>query len=116
MAKRKTMAESPLDMVLTEPAKKATKASKRGLSASKTAKKTPSREVQEKPKGKQRLTVHITVETIERVKNAVFWTPGLTLADLAEEALSSAVDALEKKNKKKFKQRTSELKGGRPMK
>ena len=111
---RKTMPESPLDMLTNAP-QRAKKASKRGLATAGTAKKTPSR-TSTKAVEKQRLTVHITVETIERVKNAVFWTPGLTLAAMAEEALAGAVDKLEKKNKKKFKPRTSDLKGGRPMK
>ena len=115
MAKRRTMEESPLDM-LTGPAKRAKKASTRGLSTSKPAKEKASRPPVREKVEKQRLTVHISVDEIERVKNAVFWTPGLTLAQLAEDALSGAVDKLEKKNGKKFKARTSDLKGGRPMK
>ena len=38
------------------------------------------------PVGKDRLTVHLPVDLIEGVKNAVYWTPGLTLARLAEDA------------------------------
>ena len=37
---------------------------------------------------KQRITVQISVDVIERIKNAVYWTPGLTLTSLAEEAFS----------------------------
>jgi hypothetical protein len=53
---------------------------------------------------------------MDRAKNAVYWTPGLTLADLAAEALSGALEKLEKKRGEPFPARTSELKGGRPMK
>jgi hypothetical protein len=67
-----------------------------------------------KPK-KLRLTVQVHSEVLERVKNAVYWTPGLTLAALAEEALIKAVDALEKKCGKQFPTRAEELKGGRPL-
>ena len=65
---------------------------------------------------KQRLTVHIPVPLIERAKNAVFWTPGLTLADLGERALESLVSELEKQNGGPFEVRPHELKGGRPLK
>ena len=56
------------------------------------------------------------VSVIERAKNAMFWTPGLTLADLASQALTNAVDSLEKKRGEAFPHRKTELKGGRPMK
>lgn len=110
---RKTMPESPLDM-LTEPASKATKASRRGLVPAGT--KSETAKPQSTKVEKERLTVHVSVEVIERVKNAVFWTPGLTMAAMAEESLTGAVDRLEKKRGEAFPPRTHELKGGRPMK
>ncbi len=69
----------------------------------------------EKPK-KERLTIHVSTDIIDRVKNSVFWTPGLTLSELAERAFTKVVDELEKKRRGKFPKRTAELKGGRPMK
>jgi predicted DNA binding CopG/RHH family protein len=65
---------------------------------------------------KQRITVQISEDVIERLKNAVYWTPGLTLASLAEEAFSKAVDALEKEREAPFSKRKDELKTGRPLK
>ncbi len=65
---------------------------------------------------KQRITVQISVDVIERVKNAVYWTPGLTLTSLAVEALSIAVDKLEKARKEPFPKRGAELTSGRPVK
>jgi len=56
------------------------------------------------------------VEVKERAKNAVFWTPGLTLANLAAQAFTNAVDRLEKKRGEAFPPRNLEPKGGRPMK
>lgn len=71
---------------------------------------------QKKPKSrKQRITVQISEEVIERIKNAVYWTPGLTLASLAEEALAKAVDQLEKEKGAHFPKRKDELKTGRPI-
>jgi len=45
----------------------------------------------------------------------VYWTPGLTLASLAEDAFSKAVDDLEKEKEAKFPKRKEELKTGRPI-
>ena len=65
---------------------------------------------------KERLTIHISVPLIDRAKNAVFWTPGLTLANLGEQALETLVSDLEAKNGGAFKERPHELRGGRPLK
>lgn len=65
---------------------------------------------------KERLTIHLSSGLIERLKNAVFWTPGLTLASLSENALTHVVDELEAERGAAFETRTGELKGGRPLK
>jgi hypothetical protein len=46
----------------------------------------------------------------------VYWTPGLTLADLGEDAFTRAVAEREKQRGSTFPQRKEELKGGRPIK
>lgn len=66
--------------------------------------------------GKVRLTVHVPSDVSERAKDAVFWTPGLTLADLAETALRKELDRIETERGERFPERTSELRGGRPIK
>ncbi|MCX8103365.1 MAG: hypothetical protein N3E42_02840 [Candidatus Bipolaricaulota bacterium] len=97
MAKRRTtIGTNPLDAVI--PTRRAEKPAR------------PSRVV------KERLTVHLPVDLIDRIKNAVYWTPGLTLAGLAEEALAAAVARLERERGEPFPPRKSELKGGRPLK
>jgi len=65
---------------------------------------------------KERLTVHVPVELIDRVKNVVYWTPGLTLARLAEEALMKEVEKREQERGEPFPHRAEELRGGRPLK
>lgn len=65
---------------------------------------------------KERLTVHLSQELINRIRNVVYWTPGLTLADLGEDAFNRAVAEREKKRGGAFPQRKAELKGGRPVK
>lgn len=65
---------------------------------------------------KERLTVHLSQELINRIRNVVYWTPGLTLADLGEDAFTHVVAEREKKRGGAFPQRKEELKGGRPIK
>ena len=52
---------------------------------------SPTEQKEEQPR-KQRITIHLTVDLIERVKNAVFWQPGTTLTSFAEEALETGRD------------------------
>ena len=65
---------------------------------------------------KERLTVHLPVDQLDRVKNAVYWTPGLTLAALTERALAEAMIQLEAERGALYPPRREELKGGRPLK
>ncbi len=65
---------------------------------------------------KERLTVHVPAELSDRAKNAVYWTPGLTLARLAERALTAEVEMLEAERGGSFPERAEELRGGRPVK
>jgi len=71
---------------------------------------------QEKRVKRERTTFHLPVELMERVRNCVFWTPGLTMGALAEEGIRHALAAHEKRNGGRFQARKSNLKGGRPMK
>lgn len=64
---------------------------------------------------KERITVQISKDTIERVKDCVYWNR-LTVAQFVEEALEVALADAEKQNGKPFSKRRSELKPGRPTK
>ncbi len=65
---------------------------------------------------KQRITLHISSHIIDRVKNAVYWEPGLTIAGFAEKALSKALDEIEAERGSPFpSRRTHKLRGGRPL-
>lgn len=106
MAKRQTIGDNPLDAYISP------------LTSNGVA--VLEEEINQKPQqqtkpSKQRITVQISLDVIERLKNAVYWTPGLTLASLAEEAFSKAVDVLENERKTPFPKRKEELKTGRPI-
>jgi len=63
-----------------------------------------------------RLSVVIPPMVLERAKNCVYWTPGLTLGGLAEIALVALLDKMERQNGGPFPPRTAALKAGRPFK
>ena len=46
------------------------------------------------PLKKERFTAQLPVELIDRARNAVYWTPGLTLTQLTADSLAQFLDAL----------------------
>lgn len=105
MGKRKTVANDAIDALFDKeesPPKKVS--TKKDLDSGSSAIK------------KERFTVHLPSELIDRLRNAVFWTPGQTLASLAEGALSDAIEEIERERGGPFPHRKEELKGGRPLK
>jgi len=120
---RQTIGENPLDSLITtseEPTGKTTR--NKGFDSN------DSKKLSNGPK--QRLTVQISEKVVERAKNAVYWSRGLTLAQLTEQALAKALDKLEKstaifddktgrplkEKNQPFPERAEELKTGRPIK
>lgn len=68
----------------------------------------------QKANGKQRVTITLPPDLLDRLRNAVYWTPHLTLAGFIEAAVGGRLDELEKQNGEPFPTRAEELKGGRP--
>ena len=72
-----------------------------------------------RPKERRRTTFHLSVDLVERARNAVYALSGppvrMTLAQLAEDGLTKAVEALEKKHNggAPFPQRDADLRGSR---
>ncbi|MBX9580840.1 MAG: hypothetical protein K2X87_11080, partial [Gemmataceae bacterium] len=66
--------------------------------------------------GRAKLTVHLDAALVERVKNAAYWNPRLTIARIAAEGIQAALDRVERENGGPYPQRESELVGGRPIK
>jgi hypothetical protein len=66
--------------------------------------------------GKVHTTVLLPPALVERINDAVYWTPGLTLSELAEEAFTAAVQKRERAQKKPFLPRHGKLRAGRPLK
>jgi hypothetical protein len=74
------------------------------------------RKSSDEPSARQRLTVLMRPELIERLKNAVFWVPGLTVAEAIEEGVEKTLARLEKAHGGPFPPRKAQLKRGRPVK
>jgi len=108
MVKRQTIGENPLDSLF-----EVASPNRNAIAVLNGEDSTPQKK--QKSSKKQRITVQISEDVIERLKNAVYWTPGLTLASLAEEAFSKAVDQLEEEKEAPFPKRKEELKTGRPI-
>ena len=65
---------------------------------------------------RERVTIALPADLMERARNAVYWTPGATLAGLVEEAVADVMDRLEQENAGAFRSRSGNLKPGRRMK
>lgn len=66
--------------------------------------------------GRQKLTVHLPADLVNRVKNAAYWNPKLTIAKIAEQGIRVALERVEKEYGGPYPQREGELVGGRPIK
>ena len=101
MAKKKTIGSNPLMAYLSKPSLR------QGFGGQARSQNTAP---------KQRVTIHLSTDLINKVKDAVYWEPGLTLTSFSEEALSKALDKLEKKRGEKYPARKEHnLRGGRPL-
>ena len=66
--------------------------------------------------GRQKLTVHLDADVVNRVKNAAYWNPRLTIARIAERGIRLALKEVEKDHGGAYPQREGDLVGGRPIK
>jgi hypothetical protein len=66
------------------------------------------------PRRKHRVTITMPIEILERLRGAVYWTPGMTIAALVSIALTKQLDDMESENASPFPKRAGKLKPGRP--
>lgn len=65
---------------------------------------------------KERCTLRLSRDLMDKLRDAVYWTPGLTLGSLAEQALRTCIDEIEAGRGGPFPPRAGNLKTGRPVK
>lgn len=63
---------------------------------------------------RERLTVKLPRRILDRLRNAVYYTPKLTVAGLIEKAITLFVDRMEHDRGETFPRRKSDLRPGRP--
>jgi hypothetical protein len=72
--------------------------------------------MKDKPEGPRmvRLTVNLPSQLVEQMRDAVYWTPGLTLAWLVARAARASLTELETIHQGPFPKRAKPLRAGRP--
>jgi hypothetical protein len=63
---------------------------------------------------KVRITVNLPQDLVEQLRDAVYWTPGLTLAWLIARAMRTSLADLHTTNQGPFPKRLKPLRAGRP--
>lgn len=66
------------------------------------------------PPRKIRLTVNLPKELVDQMRDAVYWTPGLTLAWMIARAMRTSLAEMHSTNRGPFPKRTNPLRAGRP--
>lgn len=104
MEKKKTMGSNPLEEYLSSAQER------------RQSEHAEKRETHFSVAKKERITIHLPVDLIDRVKNAVYWEPGLTLTGFAEYALEMALkQQIEKRGQPYPERKERTLKSGRPV-
>ncbi len=63
---------------------------------------------------RQRMTVSLPTDLLERMRDAAYWTSGTTMAGLISSAIEDLLQNLESQNGRPFSPRLQDLKPGRP--
>ena len=63
-----------------------------------------------------KMTIHLPEDVVNRVKNAAYWNPRLTISRIVERGVAQALAEVERENGGPYPQREQELAGGRPIK
>jgi hypothetical protein len=68
----------------------------------------------DKPQTRERVTIYLPPDIIDKVKDIVYYTPGMTMADLAEQAFTDLIAKLENVRGEEFPKRPDRnLRAGR---
>jgi hypothetical protein len=73
----------------------------------------PGRKGRQQPR-KTRLTVSLPSDLVDRLRDAVYWSPSLTLAWLIAQSLRASLAEMESLRQGPFPKRTNALRAGRP--
>jgi hypothetical protein len=110
---RRALGNDPLDAVIPGSGE-----SRREQSAEASQPASP-RSSRSAPAGvrKTRATFHLPIDLLEEARDVVYWVPGLTMANLTEEALRREIQRIKdvRNGGENFPSREGDLKRGRPV-
>ncbi len=111
---RRALGDDPLDVVIPGSG-----ASDREQQSANVAEPAAPRFARSVPAGvqKTRATFHLPIDLLEEARDVVYWVPGLTMANLTEEALRREIQRIKdaRNDGEDFPPRESDLKRGRPV-
>jgi hypothetical protein len=112
---RRALGDDPLDAVIPGSGE-----SKQGKeTVANVSGRSSNRYAQPDPRGlqKTRATFHLPVDLLEEARDVVYWVPGLTMANLTEEALRREIQRIKdvRNDGGNFPSREGDLKRGRPV-
>jgi uncharacterized protein (DUF4415 family) len=99
-----------------EQAKAESVSEKRTKPGAKSARPEIEPSIASRPLKKAKITLMLDGDLVERIKNAVYWNPSLTVAGVAMEGIKKALKEIEDQNQGPYPVRNSELRAGRPLK
>jgi hypothetical protein len=111
---KRTIKNDPFADLIPDP--EVAKAESRSDTRSKSEKPGIEPVMVSKPLKKTKVTLMLDGELVERIKNAVYWNPSLTLSGVAMEGIRKALKEIEDQNQGPYRARSSELRAGRPLK
>ena len=62
---------------------------------------------------RKNITIRIDEEIIDKVKDIVYWEPGMSMSDLFEQSIKVMIKELQDKHGKKYEKRPKNIKCGR---
>lgn len=65
---------------------------------------------------KETITLNIPQEIISKIRDIVYWTPGVTISGLVQTYFLNLIDSMEKDRGEPFPRRANNLRSGRPLK
>jgi hypothetical protein len=115
---RRALGNDPLDAVIPGSAESSVESEREQQSAN-VSQPAATRSSRSAPAGvrKTRATFHLPIDLLEEARDVVYWVPGLTMANLTEEALRREIQRIKdvRNDGQDFPTRESDLKRGRPV-
>jgi hypothetical protein len=116
MNSRRALGDDPLDAVIPSSGESEQQQQSQSARISQPT-STPSSRSAPARVQKTRATFHLPVDLLEEARDIVYWVPGLTMANLTEEALRREIQRIKdiRNAGEDFPTRESDLKRGRPV-